>query len=230
VDWDNDGKLDIIAGDTKGQVWFFRNEGTAQAPRLAAGVLLEAGGEPIVGTPAKYEKNAEGKYELVPNEEKMIGIYSKLHVADFNGDGLADLLVGQNDPGGKGHDIVIYRNIGTKHQPKLAAPEPLTLPEPKMSRPSPCVVDWDRDGVVDLLCGTERSEVYFFRNTGTNAEPKLADGRKLALDAGEDFEKGYRCRIDVTDWNNDGVLDLLVGNFYSHQKPMGGNVWLFLGR
>jgi hypothetical protein len=97
-----------------------------------------------------------------------------------------------------------------------------------MSRPSPYIIDWDRDGKQDLLFGTDRAEVYFFRNTGTNENPKLEKGKRLDLTGG-DFSKGSRCRIDVTDWNEDGKLDLLVGNFYSYKKPMGGNIWLFLG-
>ena len=213
MDWNNDGKNDLLSGDTKGQVWIFLNEGTSESPKLAKGVQVEAAGEPIVGSREKG---------------KIIGIYSKLHYADFNGDGLKDLLVGQNAPAGD--NLLFYKNIGTKSKPKLAKPEPIELPEPKMSRPSPYVVDFDGDGVVDLLFGTERSEVYFFRNAGTNEKPKLKKGRNLKLDGGEDFENSYRCRIDVTDWNNDGVLDILAGTFYSKKKPMGGNVWLFLGK
>jgi hypothetical protein len=90
-------------------------------------------------------------------------------------------------------------------------------------------VDWDGDGKPDLLCGTEGPEVCFFRNIGTRQAPKLANGVRLALN-GDGFSRGYRCRIDVVDWNNDGKLDLLVGNFYSEKQPAGGNVWLFLAR
>jgi len=32
------------------------------------------------------------------------------------------------------------------------------------------------------------------------------------------------------DYNNDGKQDLLVGNFYSNKRPVGGNIWLFLGK
>jgi hypothetical protein len=101
------------------------------------------------------------------------------------------------------------------------------LPGPKMSRPSPYVLDWDEDGKMDLLFGTERAAVYFFRNVGTNQAPKLESGTKLDL-ANEEFAEGYRSRIDVTDWNGDGKQDILVGNFYSNKEPAGGNIWLFL--
>jgi hypothetical protein len=162
-----------------------------------------------------------------------MGIYSKMHVADWDGDGLLDLLVGQDGPN-EGQDLLFYRNTGTAREPVLDKPVVITLPGPHMSRPSPYVVDWDGDGLPDLLCGTESAEVRFFRNTGSRGAPAFAKGVRLDL-KGEGFEKGCRCRIAVTDWNNDGKLDLLVGNFcYVNGGPgggkTGGNVWLFLGR
>lgn len=225
MDYNNDGKKDILAGDTKGQVWVFLNTGSDAAPVLAEGVRVESAGQAIVGTSPEYKKGDDGTYSVVLSKDKVIGIYSKLHFADWNGDGLRDLLVGQTGPGG--HDLVMYRNTGTETEPKFGEPVPLELPGPKMSRPSPYVVDWDQDGKLDLLFGTERAAVHFFRNVGSNQEPKLEKGVKLDL-ASEEFAKGYRSRIDVTDWNGDGKQDILVGNFYSNKEPAGGNIWLFL--
>jgi hypothetical protein len=227
VDWNNDGKKDLLSGDGEGQVWLFLNTGTDEAPELAEGVLVQADGKPIVGTPPQYEKSIDGENRFVRNIEKLIGICSKIHFGDWDGDGLRDLLVGQSGPGG--HDILFYKNIGTQDGPRLAGPEPLELPGRKISRPSPYPVDWDGDGKLDILSGTGRPAVYFFRNIGTKQNPQLEAGRRLSLTGG-DFGEGYRCRIDVTDWNNDGKLDILVGNFYSHKKPHAGNIWLFLGK
>ncbi len=211
MDFNDDGKKDLLAGDTKGQVWVFLNTGTDAAPVLAEGVRLKSAGNTIVGSSS--------------NKASVMGIYSKLHYADWNGDGLDDLLIGHT--AGSGHDIVMYKNVGTKSDPNFAKPVPVELPGPKMSRPSPYVFDWDADGKVDLLLGTERAAVYFCRNVGTNKEPKLEKGKKLDL-VGDGFDKGYRCRIDVADYNGDGKSDIVVGNFYSAKKPSGGNVWVFL--
>ena len=210
MDYNNDGKKDLLAGDSEGQVWLFANIGTDAAPVLAEGVRLESAGDAIV----------------VSSKDKpsTMGRYSKIHYADFNGDGLRDILIGQS---GGGHDIVMYKNVGTKSEPKFGKPAPVELPGPKMSRPSPYVFDWDGDGKLDLLFGTEKAAVYFCRNVGTNKEPKLEKGKKLGL-AGDGFDKGYRCRIDVADYNGDGKSDIVVGNRYQGEKPLGGNVWVFL--
>jgi len=154
-----------------------------------------------------------GSYELAD-------VYSKIHVADWNGDGLKDLLVGHNDR------IILYKNIGSKSSPKLTAPVKINGNFP--SRPSPYIVDWDHDGKNDLLVGSDEAKVFFYRNVGTNKEPKLAIGKQLILKGINPI--GYRYRVAVTDWNNDGKLDLLVGNYYSEGTSRnGGNIWLFLG-
>jgi hypothetical protein len=76
-------------------VLFLLGLGPSAAGELAAPVRLEAGGKPIdtaVGHAAPF-------------------------VADFDGDGVKDLLVGQFGDG----ILWIYKNVGTNAQPKLAA-------------------------------------------------------------------------------------------------------------
>jgi hypothetical protein len=44
VDWDGDGKRDLLVGQFGGgKLWIFRNEGTDAAPRLAGGRLFKDG-------------------------------------------------------------------------------------------------------------------------------------------------------------------------------------------
>jgi hypothetical protein len=231
VDINNDGKIDLVAGDTEGNVWIYQNIGTKTEPRLAAGVRMEAGGKLIHGTSQKIERGPDGQYHTVPQPDAIMGTYSKLHVADWDGDGLLDILIGQDSPRNDEEQILLYRNIGTPTEMKLAAPWPLNIIKGQVSRPSPVVVDWDGDGKRDVLLGSEGNQVFFLRNIGTNEKPVFAAPEPIVLPG---FDPNCcRCRIAVTDWNNDGKLDLLVGTFYSTSnapdgKGMGGNVWLFL--
>ena len=229
MDWNNDGKLDLLSGDSNGKVWIFINKGTRKEPILERGVQVDAAGTPIVGERTQYEKDSKGQYRAKPFVSgKISGVYSKLHFEDWDGDGLKDLLIGQDGPT---KDLIVwYKNIGTKEAPKFEAPRPITLPASNvsMSRLSPYLVDWDKDGKVDLLCGVESSpRVLFFRNSGTAQVPKLEAAKVIEL-KGDGFEKGCRNRFDIVDWNNDGKLDLLVGNFSSDDRKSTGNVWLFL--
>ncbi len=230
MDWNKDGKKDLIAGDTEGRVTLFLNTGTPEKPELAAGVPIESDGKPITAkkTVYKVENNKAVVDKETPGSNPLAEIYSKINVADWNGDGLDDLLVGHDTT------LVFYKNIGTAQEPKLAAPVKLEPPSGKWPmRPSPYVVDWDGDGVQDLLLGIEGMGPQgkfplFYRNAGTNQEPKLEAGIPLKLE-GDGFDGSYRLRLAVSDWNNDGKMDLLVGNFFSGSgQESGGNVWLFL--
>ncbi|MCX5908395.1 MAG: VCBS repeat-containing protein [Deltaproteobacteria bacterium] len=217
-----------MAGDETGEVWFFQNTGDQQKPRLLEGVLLKGGGKVIQGIAARYEKSKTNTiYYLVPNKSELMGKYSKIHVADWDQDGLLDLLIGQDGPGNQ--KMVWYKNQGTKEKPELSAPQEIELASPKVVRPSPYVIDWDQDGRQDLLCGTEGSEIIFYRNKGTRERPVLAEGIPLQLE-GNGYAEGVRARLQVLDWNNDGKLDLLIGNVYFQDNKSGGNLWLFLGQ
>ena len=216
MDYNNDGLTDVISGDTEGNVWLFLNKGSKTKPELAKGVKVEAGGHPI-GPP--QEGIAGAKTKGVQET-----IYSKIHMADWDGDGLPDLLVGQDR-----NSVIFYKNTGTKAEPRFDPPVALSVPVGQFPmRPAPFVCDWDGDGKPDLLIGSEEPRVMFYRNVGTAAKPELAAGVDLQLKA-PGFEKSYRVRPTVVDWDNDGKPDLLVGTTVSSAEThkTTGYVWLF---
>src|SRR5262249_12849400 len=89
--WDGDGELDLIVGEIGGTVSLVPNEGTAKAYRFGKDRALQAGGQPL-----KVEGDA-GPF-----------------VADWDGDGKPDLLVGAGDG-----SVTFFRNAGTSREPKL---------------------------------------------------------------------------------------------------------------
>lgn len=157
--------------------------------------------------------------------------YTKIHFADWNGDGLPDLLMGYS-----AGFFQILINEGTKKAPLFnKAVKIMPVKGDFGRRPSPYLFDWDKDGLVDLIVGTERGKVFFHRNVATDEKPKYAQGIPLTA-GGKTIQCGYRARICIADWNGDGTPDLILGNAYAKMDPKlprgretRGKVWIYLG-
>ena len=107
VDWDGDGALDIVAGNSEGLVQFFENSGNNEAPAMLPGVSLYAGDEMIHVQPG-YKLDIQG-----PGEARWG--YTCPTVLDWNGDGTLDIVM--SDSTARHH---VYLNVGSTTTPKLA--------------------------------------------------------------------------------------------------------------
>lgn len=190
-DYDSDGEKDLLVGTgAEGYVYLYWNANTDADPVLAGGVLLTVGSLTLD-----------------------VGARATPYVHDWDEDGLNDLLCG--DGNGNAH---FFKNVGTAQSPSYTNDLLIQAGGVAVdfgSRSAIRVCDWDGDGLKDLL-GSANNNVSWCRNVGTNARPLLnapaplrapVQGTGLA-----NIDTGYRMRLEVVDWNNDNVTDLLIGD------------------
>ena len=129
-------------------------------------------------------------------------------VADWNGDGLYDLILGDRDG-----FVTVYLNQGTNASPRYAVGMKLRGggKEIKVKNPSaPYLVDWNGDGEIDLLVGDGGGYLHLFLNAGSADSVDFAQGVKVKA-AGKDLDVSSNASPCVTDWNEDGKKDLVMG-------------------
>jgi hypothetical protein len=152
--------------------------------------------------------------------------------ADLDQDGDLDLIVGCNV--GK---VYVNINEGSAKQFRFGRRVQLTAggqPMKVVSRSDPVPVDWDGDGVLDLLVSDENCGITFFKGQLTKGPERgqlitFAAGVPIVPSKPTQLVPGYRARATTADWNNDGKLDLLVGNCENNKSgQLSGRVYLFL--
>jgi hypothetical protein len=132
ADWDRDGDLDLLVGNIQGQVFWNRNEGSRTQFRFTARKALMADGKPI---------------ELASGDAHPIS-------TDWSGDGVADLLVS-----GAGGGVLFFEGAANSAigPPSLKAGSRLAAGGKLIGfghRVKINVADWNGDGRMDLLAGT----------------------------------------------------------------------------
>jgi len=215
ADLDGDGRWDIVEGAwDRSEIRWLRNTGTPRQPAFAAPEIL-------VAPPAFEVARPPGRKPL---------LYAVPAVADFNGDGLPDLLVGGRDIwtdyfpylpsrsivtgrsyfGGIHGELYLLLNRGSRTRPQYPSAEPLRMdgqPVTVFGLCAPVAADWDGDGDLDLLVTQEAMPALLFENTGDRLQARWARPRPLFL-----RYAGIYSRIQVVDWDRDGLPDLLASS------------------
>jgi hypothetical protein len=204
-DWDGDGLYDIVAGNARGGMTWYKNLGTATNPQYAsARLLMTSDGNPVD-----------------------VGWSSTPKIVDFDGDGVKDLL-----SGGERNRMVWYKNTGTNSNRQLVykgfikntAGSPIILPETPVPEgggaftmdyyPVLETADMDADGRTDLVAGGYiTGQLYYYRNTGSNADgtPKYTYQGPLQA-GGNPIDVVWAAAPTIRDFNGDGKPDIVSGN------------------
>lgn len=146
IDWTGDGLVDLVMMDHEGYLALYRRE------RDATGKLVLHPGERVF-----FDTHGE-PIRLNPNQGGRSG-RRKLCVVDWDGDGRLDLLVNSRNANW-------LRQVGADHGTwTLEDRGPLASDNIEAHDVGPTTVDWDGDGVPDLLAGGEDGHFYWLKNT-----------------------------------------------------------------
>ncbi|MCQ0986049.1 FG-GAP repeat domain-containing protein [Jiella marina] len=199
VDWDGDGRPDILVGAEDGYVTFLKNvaDGEDGLPRFrkmgrvtTETPLIHAG---VLPSPAAFDFTGNGRPDLVV------------------GNSTGELLFYENTGGGEGRACLGSDTMlqADGHPVRIAAGPTGSVqgPSEKMFGYScPTIVDWDGDGFADLLVSDVTGYHRFFRNLGGEQKPPRFAGEQLLHYRGKPLKTVWRVRPAVADWRGDGAL------------------------
>jgi hypothetical protein len=227
-DWDGDGDMDILSGNTAGYIEFFEN---LSGPRVAQPKWNAPRRLEVEGRVFRIMAGANGSVQG-PAEAKWG--YTTLNFADWDEDGLPDIVF--NSIWGK---VQWLKNIGTRTAPRLSAPQAIEVgwngvaPKPAWVwwqprdkelvtqwRTTPVVHDFNGDGLVDLAMLDHEGYLAFFERAKQNGKLVLLAPRRAFVDEADQPLRlnsrvgggSGRRKLCVTDWDGDGRIDFLLNS------------------
>lgn len=198
-DIDNDGKRDLVVSpqgvnrsENKQSVWWYRNQGTDAFPDF------------------KFVENSLLQKEMIDVGEGAYPVFF-----DYDNDGLQDLIISNH-----GYFIsllsystrmALFRNTGTASAPEFTLVNDNfgNLANTGLQSITPTFGDLDGDGDMDMIIGEKNGRLHFYRNIAAAGQPAqftLAEANFKNIQTQQ-----YNAPF-LFDMNQDGKLDLLVGN------------------
>lgn len=214
MDLNNDGYGDILSGS------YSRME------QSMAGLFQVLWGGPSGKFKEAAVLNGTDKKPLIipikGKEEQLENICTRPWAVDWDGDDKLDLVVGNF-----GGSFYLFKGEGKgKFTPKpsalMAGKKRLELKGHHHS--DPFVIDWDGDGDLDILSGSDQGGVQWAENTAGRGKAPAFEGFAKLIEPGKSFEMGElvseqeltvpsrATRVWADDMNGDGKLDILLGD------------------
>ncbi len=173
-DLDGDGDADLVVGTTDGELFVWENVGTPAVPSLRA---------------ARLDLPDLGGYSFVPT------------IADLDGDGLSDLLVGSFSG-----DVFAFRQTGAMEFAPMTTDGSPLAEVPRGNFAAPTAMDVDGDGDIDLIVGESSGDLNLLRNDGSRTAPGPFVAQSEAL-----VDRNGSGARPTLHRDRDGLLVLVIG-------------------
>jgi len=197
ADMNGDGLVDLVTVDADDIIRIYFNSGTAQEPKFTHGEIV-----PVF-------------LAQFPHIDSSIRKAYRIGVVDLARNGVNDIVLGNY-----GGELMILKNSGGRSNPDFRQPnsiDSLVVPTNKAKTLwgnlfAPTAADFSKTGRMDFLIGDggySANNVHLFINQGNGPAPKLSEENRQYLAYGDGREQLIPA---VVDYNNDGNLDLIVGD------------------
>lgn len=226
-DIDGDGYIDVLTfNPAGGYAWWLRNEtttcGTFNLIKTDAcwGNFYESG----INTSLELNAECSGKSNTPADATRHPG--STLMTADFDNDGDKELILGDVSF----NNLLLALNGGTATDALIVSQDTTfpsySVPMEVTSFPAAFAADVNNDGLQDLLAAPNSRSLadhlrcsWLYLNEGTpqNAAFQYSTDRFLSE---QSIDVGRGAFPAFVDYNNDGLQDLVIGNYGTSASPV----------
>ncbi|HPS38630.1 MAG TPA: FG-GAP-like repeat-containing protein [Candidatus Cloacimonadota bacterium] len=237
ADVDNDGDNDLVVGlSESGAVLLYTNIGSAIAGQFSQSQMLNLGDVGLYAYPIFCDLDSDGDQDILAGRDSHGFIYyqnigsssagnwqaedtnfqglgmqtywNSPDLVDLNNDGKYDLVFGTASG-----PLMYYVNTGTAAAPVWQANTSLfggVLDVGGAS--SPVFYDFDGDGDLDLISGSQMGDIKYFENTGTPYSPAWAENNSYF----SSIDHSIYAAVAIGDVNRDNLPDAIIGDLSGH--------------